>query len=102
VQFGAKTSQFYRDEIEFPFFNHWLKGKGDPKLPEAFVFETGTNQWRREDAWPPKDAQPQDALPARRWKAELRPPKGSRGGLRRIHQRSRTSRCPTSTARRLE
>ena len=35
---------------------HWLKGKGDPKLPEAYVFETGTNQWRREDAWPPKDA----------------------------------------------
>ena len=49
---------FYRDEIEFPFFNYWLKGKGDRKLPEAYVFETGTNQWRREDAWPPKDAQP--------------------------------------------
>ncbi|HTS31791.1 MAG TPA: CocE/NonD family hydrolase [Bryobacteraceae bacterium] len=57
VQFGAKTSVFYRDEIEFPFFNYWLKGKPDPKLPEAYVFETGTNQWRREDAWPPKDAQ---------------------------------------------
>ena len=58
VRFGAKTGVFYRDEIEFPFFNYWLKGKGDPKLPEALVFETGTNQWRREDAWPPKDAQP--------------------------------------------
>jgi len=56
VQFGAKTSRFYQDEIEFPFFAYWLKGKGDPKLPEALVFETGTNQWRREDAWPPKDA----------------------------------------------
>ncbi|SPF39449.1 Peptidase S15 [Candidatus Sulfopaludibacter sp. SbA4] len=58
VRFGSKTSQFYRDEIEFPFFDHWLKGKPDPKLPEAYVFETGTNQWRREDAWPPRDAQP--------------------------------------------
>ncbi len=58
VRFGSKTSQFYRDEIEFPFFEYWLKGKGDPKLPEALVFETGTNQWRREDAWPPADAQP--------------------------------------------
>ena len=47
---------FYRDQIELPFFNHWLKDKDDPKLPEAFVFETGTNQWRKEDAWPPKDA----------------------------------------------
>jgi putative CocE/NonD family hydrolase len=56
VQFGSMTSLFYRDEIEFPFFDRWLKGKQDPKLPKAFVFETGTNQWRREDAWPPKDA----------------------------------------------
>jgi putative CocE/NonD family hydrolase len=54
VKFGAKTSEYYREQIELPFFNHWLKGKGDPKLPEAFIFETGTNQWRREDAWPPK------------------------------------------------
>jgi putative CocE/NonD family hydrolase len=57
VRFGSKTAVFFREEIEFPFFNHWLKGKEDPKLPEAFVFETGTNQWRREDAWPPKDAE---------------------------------------------
>jgi hypothetical protein len=57
VRFGSKTSLFYRNEIEFPFFQYWLKGIGDPKLPEAFVFETGTNQWRREDAWPPKDIQ---------------------------------------------
>ena len=56
VDFGSKTAVFYRDEIEYPFFNFWLKGKPDPRLPEAFVFETGTNQWRREDAWPPKDA----------------------------------------------
>ena len=58
VRFGSKTSIFYRDEVEFPFFQHWLKGKGDPELPEALVFETGTNQWRREATWPPKDAQP--------------------------------------------
>lgn len=56
VHFNSKTAVFYREEIEFPFFNFWLKGKGDGKLPEAYVFETGTNQWRKEDAWPPKDA----------------------------------------------
>ena len=55
VTFGAKTSQFYRDEIEYPFFEHFLKDKADPKLPEAFIFETGTNRWRREPAWPPAD-----------------------------------------------
>jgi putative CocE/NonD family hydrolase len=56
VQFGAKTSEFYRDEIELPFFNHWLKGLDEGKLPEAYVFETGRNQWRKHDAWPPKAA----------------------------------------------
>ena len=58
VHFGSKTSEFYRDNIEFPFFNYYLKDKGDSKLPEAYVFETGTNVWRKHDAWPPKGAQP--------------------------------------------
>ncbi|MBZ5602450.1 MAG: CocE/NonD family hydrolase [Acidobacteriia bacterium] len=58
VHFGSKTAPFFQDEIELPFFNFYLKGKGDGKLPEAFVFETGKNVWHKHDAWPPKDAQP--------------------------------------------
>ncbi len=54
VQFNAKTAEFFRDNIQFPFFEQYLKGKGDANLPEAYVFETGTNVWRRYDAWPPK------------------------------------------------
>ena len=57
VNFNSKTSPFYQENIELPFFEYWLKGKGDGKLPEAYVFETGTNVWRREDAWPPKGVQ---------------------------------------------
>ena len=57
VEFDAKTSQFFRSEIQFPFFEFYLKGKGQP-MPEAYVFETGTNVWRKYDAWPPKNAQP--------------------------------------------
>ena len=56
VQFGSKTGEFYRAQIEFPFFSLFLKGKGDPKLPEAYVFETGRNQWHALDAWPPREA----------------------------------------------
>src|SRR5262249_37707181 len=41
---------------EFPFFEHHLKGKPAPALPKALVFETGTNRWRRESAWPPAGA----------------------------------------------
>ena len=53
VRFDAKTAEFYREHIELPFFNAFLKDKGAPDLPEAYVFETGTNLWRRMDAWPP-------------------------------------------------
>ena len=56
VTFGAKTSVFYRENIELPFFDYWLKAKRDPNQPKAYVFETGTNQWRKFDSWPPKDA----------------------------------------------
>ena len=54
AQFNGKTAEYYRENIEFPFFQEKLKGKGEAKLPEAFVFETGSNVWRKYDAWPPK------------------------------------------------
>lgn len=54
VKFNSKTSLYYRDQIELPFFEHHLKGKGAWKPPEAWMFETGTNVWRKFDAWPPK------------------------------------------------
>ncbi len=53
AQFGAKTSVFYRENIELPFFNYYLKDKGQPRLPEAYAFNTGVNQWREYDHWPP-------------------------------------------------
>jgi putative CocE/NonD family hydrolase len=56
VSFAAKTGEFFRNEIMFPFFLLHLKEKGDAKLPEAYVFETGRNQWRKHDEWPPKGA----------------------------------------------
>ncbi len=55
VQFNAKTAEYFRTNIQFPFFEHYLKGKGKA-LPTAIVFETGTNVWRRSDEWPPKNA----------------------------------------------
>ena len=55
VQFTAKTSEFFRANIQFPFFEYYLKNKG-ATLPKAYVFETGTNVWRKYDAWPPAQA----------------------------------------------
>jgi putative CocE/NonD family hydrolase len=60
INFGAKTGPYYREHIELPFFLYHLKGRGDGKFPKAWVFQTGMNQWRRFDAWPPREAQPTD------------------------------------------
>ena len=57
VEFAANTGDYYRKNILFPFFEQYLKGDGDAKLPKAYVFETGTNVWRRYSAWPPKEAE---------------------------------------------
>ncbi|HZY87644.1 MAG TPA: CocE/NonD family hydrolase, partial [Gemmataceae bacterium] len=58
VKFNVKTSEYYREQIEFPFFELHLKGKSSFQAPKAWVFETGTNVWRKHDAWPPKGARP--------------------------------------------
>ncbi len=56
VNFRAKTAEYYRQKIELPFFRHFLKGDTNYTATEAHVFETGTDQWRRFSAWPPKQA----------------------------------------------
>ena len=50
-QFGTNTStRFF--ETEAAFFNYYLKGKGDLKLPEATIYFTGSNEWRSFPKWP--------------------------------------------------
>ncbi|WP_394836211.1 CocE/NonD family hydrolase [Pendulispora rubella] len=58
VTFGQKTSAFYRENVEFPFFQRYLKGKQVAPPAEAWVFETGANAWHRYAAWPPPEAKP--------------------------------------------
>lgn len=74
VRFGSETADFYRREIELPFFESFLKGNGAPKLPEAYVFATGSNEWRKESVWPPAKARPRKLHLSRRgklsWTAE--------------------------------
>jgi len=53
VRFGSKTSEFYAEHIEIPFFDHYLRGKGSDDLPEASVFFTGENEWHQLPQWPP-------------------------------------------------
>lgn len=54
VQFGSNTSHWYQNNIEIPFFNYFLKGKGDiSKLAEATIFFSGANEWKQLPQWPP-------------------------------------------------
>ena len=57
-EFGSNTSKFFQDSIETAFFNYYLKDKGSFNNAEATVFETGTNQWKKFDAWPPANTNP--------------------------------------------
>nr|WP_239524913.1 CocE/NonD family hydrolase [Leptobacterium flavescens] len=61
VYFGDNISEFYQNEIETKFFNHFLKGKGDNNsgLPEAYVYDTGKNEWQTFANWPPKNTSKQ-------------------------------------------
>jgi putative CocE/NonD family hydrolase len=53
VRFGSKTGEYYIKNIELPFFNYYLKGKGELNLPETYAFESGSNKWQKYDSWPP-------------------------------------------------
>jgi putative CocE/NonD family hydrolase len=57
VSFGVKTGAIFREQIQFPFFMYYLKDK-TVDLPEAYMFLTGLNEWRRLKDWPPKDVKP--------------------------------------------
>jgi putative CocE/NonD family hydrolase len=56
LQFGNRTADHFREQIQRPWFAHYLHDKGDGRFPEAWAFESGSNQWRTFDAWPPKTA----------------------------------------------
>ncbi len=55
--FGDSISEFFQQDIETKFFNHFLKGKGDKDsgLPEAYVYDSGKKDWKTYDSWPPEN-----------------------------------------------
>ena len=53
LKFGSDTALYFRTQILRPFLDHYLKDDA-PKMDVAPVnaYETGTNAWRRLNAWP--------------------------------------------------
>ena len=54
INFGSNTSAWFQENIEMPFFNHYLKdNRPNPAIAEATIFFSGDNQWRKFEQWPP-------------------------------------------------
>jgi len=52
IQFGQPTARYFRDSVMAPFFAQHLHDAPPVRLPEALVFEAGSNVWKRYDSWP--------------------------------------------------
>jgi putative CocE/NonD family hydrolase len=53
IKFDSDTALTFRREVLRPFLDHYLKSGAPPmNVAPVTAFETGTNQWRRMDAWP--------------------------------------------------
>jgi len=79
VEFGQNSAAFFQESIETPFFEKWLKEGNDPKLPVAWVFETGRNEWRMFNAWPPAAAQKRTLYLRQNGGLSFDPPQQSEG-----------------------
>ncbi len=59
VSFGGhKTAIEFRQNVEAPFFRHYLHGQGDKPAWKVTTFQSGSNAWRTYDDWPPKQSKP--------------------------------------------
>ena len=58
IRFESNTSDFYQKNIEVPFFQYYLKGKGSVDgIAEANIFFTGENKWKKLSKWPPENVE---------------------------------------------
>lgn len=77
ISFGQKTGVYFRDQVEKPFFECHLKDVCGQPLPGAIVFETGVNQWRTFETWPPKAAVKRDIFLQPRGGLAFHPPRAT-------------------------
>ena len=52
ISFGSMTGEEFR-VLQKKWFDYYLKGTGDGKFAEAYVFQTGSNVWETYSSWPP-------------------------------------------------
>lgn len=55
IEFGSNTNEYFQQHFEIPFFNYFLKNKGNiDSIAEANIFITGENKWHAFTQWPPQ------------------------------------------------
>lgn len=57
MPFDTETAVQFQNEIEAPFFRHFLKGEGPRPNYEARFYDTGLRRWSTFEQWPPAQAQ---------------------------------------------
>lgn len=55
IGFGSNTVGWFQ-ALQKKWFDYWLKGIGDGNFKEAYCFQTGSNQWKTYNTWPPEKA----------------------------------------------
>lgn len=68
LKFGDGLSRYFMEEIEYPFFRHYLEGKGNKPAP-VYAYASGSDDWQIMQKWPSEDVSycplylhPQDSL----------------------------------------
>jgi uncharacterized protein len=56
IDFGSDSAKWFRARVQAPWFAYWLHGKGQLQEAEALTFQTGSNDWKSYNAWPPTEA----------------------------------------------
>ncbi|HTL10393.1 MAG TPA: CocE/NonD family hydrolase [Chitinophagaceae bacterium] len=80
IAFGSNTAAWFK-ELQKKWFDYYLKGIGDGKFDEAYCFQTGSNQWKTYDQWPPKQASIKNLYAAANNSASFTAPVASTGSV---------------------
>lgn len=54
ISFESNTAQWFQT-LQKEWFDYYLKGTGNGNFKEAYCFQTGSNQWKTYDTWPPEN-----------------------------------------------
>ena len=59
LRWDSNTSRTFMRDMLLPFLNQYLQNNAPrANVAPVTVFETGTNEWRRMNAWPPPESKP--------------------------------------------